>query len=189
MFIQQICKGTRLLFPCSFFAISLLFRFLLVLCSFFMCLTAVLTEIKETKESRLSNRKRLQETHLKVPWKASRKFHKGVYYASEFPVFFPCTFRCVFLIACSVSWVILGRFFLLFPIISVRTVVIVVCFICPNCLSLRDNAACCIPLRDLRYLRENNTQEDSINIAQTNPSVSRRSRRFTQTKPKTAQLF
>ena len=24
-----------------------------------------------------------------------------------------------------------------------------------NCLSLRDNAACCIPLRDLRYLREN----------------------------------
>ena len=25
----------------------------------------------------------------------------------------------------------------------------------PNCLSLRDNAACCIPLRDLRYLREN----------------------------------
>ena len=24
-----------------------------------------------------------------------------------------------------------------------------------NCLSLRNNAACCIPLRDLRYLREN----------------------------------
>ncbi len=24
-----------------------------------------------------------------------------------------------------------------------------------NCLSLRDNAACCIPLRHLRYLREN----------------------------------
>ena len=24
-----------------------------------------------------------------------------------------------------------------------------------NCLSLRDNAACCIPLRDLRNLREN----------------------------------
>ena len=46
--------------------------------------TAVLTEIKETKESRLSNRKRLQETHLKVSRKASRKFHKGVYYASEF---------------------------------------------------------------------------------------------------------
>ena len=25
----------------------------------------------------------------------------------------------------------------------------------PICLSLRDNAACCIPLRNLRYLREN----------------------------------
>ena len=25
----------------------------------------------------------------------------------------------------------------------------------PNCLSLRNNAACCIPLRHLRYLREN----------------------------------
>ena len=25
LFIQQICKGTRLLFPCSFFAISLFF--------------------------------------------------------------------------------------------------------------------------------------------------------------------
>ena len=25
-----------------------------------------------------------------------------------------------------------------------------------NCLSLRNNAACCIPLRDLRDLRENN---------------------------------
>ena len=25
-----------------------------------------------------------------------------------------------------------------------------------NCLSLRNNAACCIPLRDLRHLRENN---------------------------------
>ena len=28
---------------------------------------------------------------------------------------------------------------------------------------------CCIPLRDLRYLRENNTEEDSIYIAQTKP--------------------
>ena len=36
----------------------------------------------------------------------------------------------------------------------------------PNCLSLRDNAACCIPLRDLRNLRENNTQAYSIYIAQ-----------------------
>ena len=25
----------------------------------------------------------------------------------------------------------------------------------PICLSLRNNTACCIPLRDLRYLREN----------------------------------
>ena len=39
----------------------------------------------------------------------------------------------------------------------------------PTCLSLRDNAACCIPLRHLRYLRENNTQEDAISIAQMNP--------------------
>jgi hypothetical protein len=38
-----------------------------------------------------------------------------------------------------------------------------------NCLSLRNNAACCIPLRNLRYLRENNTQEYSIYIAQTKP--------------------
>ena len=34
----------------------------------------------------------------------------------------------------------------------------------PTCLSLRNNAACCIPLRDLRNLRENNTQEYSINL-------------------------
>ena len=46
-----------------------------------------------------------------------------------------------------------------------------------NCLYLRDNAACCIPLRDLRYLRENNTQEDSINLQTTKPQyISRRSR-------------
>ena len=32
-----------------------------------------------------------------------------------------------------------------------------------NCLYLRDNAACCIPLRDLRNLRENHTQKYSIN--------------------------
>ena len=31
------------------------------------------------------------------------------------------------------------------------------------CLSLRNNTACCIRLRDLRYLRENNTQEYSSN--------------------------
>ena len=48
-----------------------------------------------------------------------------------------------------------------------------------NCLSLRDNAACCIPLRDLRYLRENNTQEYSIYCTKKPQCVSRR---FTQTK-------
>ena len=44
MFIQQICKGTRLLFPCSFFAISLFFPRSFFPCSFFArslcCLTA-----------------------------------------------------------------------------------------------------------------------------------------------------
>ena len=39
----------------------------------------------------------------------------------------------------------------------------------PICLSLRDNAACCIPLRDLRYLRENNTQEYSIYLHKETP--------------------
>ena len=55
----------------------------------------------------------------------------------------------------------------------------------PTCLSLRYDAACCIPLRHLRYLRENNTQEYSINIHRRNPSISRR---FTQTKPKTTLI-
>ena len=35
LFIQQICKGTRLLFPCSFFAISLFFPRSFFPCSFF----------------------------------------------------------------------------------------------------------------------------------------------------------
>ena len=52
-------------------------------------------------------------------------------------------------------------------------------YIRPICLSLRDNAACCIPLRDLRYLRENNTQEYSIYCTKKPQCVSRR---FTQTK-------
>ena len=39
----------------------------------------------------------------------------------------------------------------------------------PICLSLRNNAACCIPLRDLRNLRENNTQAYSINPHRRNP--------------------
>ena len=45
-----------------------------------------------------------------------------------------------------------------------------------NCLSLRNNAACCIPLRDLRNLREN-IHERVLNLsAQRNPNISRRSR-------------
>ena len=39
---------------CHFLALSFLARSLFVLCSFLMCLTAILTEIKETKESCLS---------------------------------------------------------------------------------------------------------------------------------------
>ena len=42
----------------------------------------------------------------------------------------------------------------------------------PTCLSLRDNAACCIRLRNLRYLRENNTQEYSSYIAPNETTVS-----------------
>ena len=113
----------------------------------------------------------------------------------------------------------------------------------PICLSLRDNAACCIPLRHLRYLRENihpnllnlytqtkpqclplisqiyaDKQQNSLYLKQTvflceimqprcirlrdlrylrenkhvrvlnrNPNVSRRSRRFTQTKPQNSK--
>ena len=50
-----------------------------------------------------------------------------------------------------------------------------------NCLSLRDNAACCICLRHLRYLRENIHIRVLNQSAQGNPNVSRRSRWFTQT--------
>ena len=47
---------------------------------------------------------------------------------------------------------------------------------------LRNNVACCIPLRDLRYLREN-IHIRVLNLsAQRNPNVSRKFRRFTQTK-------
>ena len=42
----------------------------------------------------------------------------------------------------------------------------------PTCLSLRNNAACCIPLRDLRHLREN----IHARVLNRNPNVSRRSR-------------
>ena len=56
-----------------------------------------------------------------------------------------------------------------------------------TCLSLRNNAACCIPLRDLRNLREN-IHIRVLNLsAQRNPNVSRRSRRFTQTNHKTTK--
>jgi hypothetical protein len=45
-----------------------------------------------------------------------------------------------------------------------------------NCLSLRYNAACCIPLRHLRYLRENIHMRVLNVSAQGNPNVSRRFR-------------
>ena len=116
--------------------------------------------------------------------------------ASNFPIqsthatflpFFPCifdAFSCELIKLSDLYWAV----FPLFPIISVRTAVIVVCFICTNCLSLRDNAACCIPLRYLRNLREN-IHIRVLNLYCTNetPEVSRRSRRFTQTKPKTTK--
>ncbi len=41
----------------------------------------------------------------------------------------------------------------------------------PTCLSLRNNTACCIPLRHLRYLRENK----HVRALNRNPNVSRRS--------------
>ena len=44
--------------------------------------------MSETKEKRPNithvTEQAIRKTHLKVPRKASRKFHKGVYYASEF---------------------------------------------------------------------------------------------------------
>ncbi len=41
----------------------------------------------------------------------------------------------------------------------------------PICLSLRDNAACCIPLRDLRNLREN-IHARILNLSSKKPHVS-----------------
>ena len=38
-----------------------------------------------------------------------------------------------------------------------------------NCLSLRDNAACCIPLRDLRDLRENTRKSTQSIFTEENP--------------------
>ena len=42
----------------------------------------------------------------------------------------------------------------------------------PTCLSLRNNAACCIPLRDLRHLRENTHARVLNQFAQRNPNKS-----------------
>ena len=56
-----------------------------------------------------------------------------------------------------------------------------------TCLSLRNNAACCIPLRDLRNLRENTRKKTQSILHKRNPNVSRWFRRFTQTKPKTTK--
>ncbi len=50
----------------------------------------------------------------------------------------------------------------------------------PTCLSLRNNAACCIPLRHLRYLRENKHIRVLKQFAKSPQKVSRR---FTQTNP------
>ena len=53
----------------------------------------------------------------------------------------------------------------------------------PICLSLRDNAACCIPLRDLRNLREN-THPNLLNqYTQTKPQCPPQISQITQTKP------
>ena len=42
----------------------------------------------------------------------------------------------------------------------------------PTCLSLRNDAACCIPLRDLRYLRENIHMRVLQQSTQTKPQKS-----------------
>ena len=42
----------------------------------------------------------------------------------------------------------------------------------PICLSLRNNTTCCIPLRDLRYLRENKHARVLKQSAQTPPDKS-----------------
>ena len=58
----------------------------------------------------------------------------------------------------------------------------------PNCLSLRDNAACCIRLCVICVICGRiYIQTYSINPHRRNPNVSRRSRRFTQTNHKTTE--
>ena len=54
----------------------------------------------------------------------------------------------------------------------------------PICLSLRDNAACCIPLRNLRYLREN-IHIRVLNLSSKNPQCLPQISQMTQTNPKT----
>ena len=53
-----------------------------------------------------------------------------------------------------------------------------------NCLYLRDNAACCIPLRDLRYLRENIHIRVLNLLAQRKPQCLPQISQMTQTNPK-----
>ena len=78
-------------------------------------------------------------------------------------------FSCELIKLSDLYWAV----FPLFPIISVRTAVIVVCFICPNCLSLRDNAACCIPLCVICAICGRiHIQTYSIYIAQMKPQKS-----------------
>jgi ribosome maturation protein Sdo1 len=54
-----------------------------------------------------------------------------------------------------------------------------------NCLSLRNNAACCIPLRDLRYLRENIHIRVLNQFTNKKPQCLPQISLITQTKPKT----
>ena len=54
-----------------------------------------------------------------------------------------------------------------------------------NCLYLRDNAACCIPLRNQRYLRENIHMRVLNLLAQRKPQCLPQISQMTQTNPKT----
>ena len=56
-----------------------------------------------------------------------------------------------------------------------------------TCLSLRNNAACCIPLRDLRNLRENNHARVLNQSTQTKPQCLPLISQMTQTNPKTTK--
>ena len=54
-----------------------------------------------------------------------------------------------------------------------------------TCLYLRDNAACCIPLRNQRYLRENIHMRVLNLLAQRKPQCLPQISQMTQTNPKT----